>query len=246
MKRLQGKVAIITGSTSGIGEAAAKRFAEEGAKVIITGRREDKGEAIVSEISRLGGQAHFIQADITEEESYHNIVEGSIERFGKVDILINNAGNIIEKPFVEFTKNDWDTFVKLDAYAYFRMMQEVLPFMEKQGSGNIINVTSLAAVNVLPTHALYSFVKAGITHMSKVVAAEYADKGIRVNNLLPGVVYTEMIAGNPNTEHMEKMIPMGRMSTSEEQANILLFLASDESSYITGTSIVADGGIRGI
>ena len=238
--RLKDKVAIITGSTSGIGEACAKVFAQEGAKVIVTGRRKDKGIAVVEAINQSGGIAHFIQADMMEEESYQMIVNETLKIFGQINILVNNAGNIIEKPFVEFSKEDWDTFVKLDAYAYFRMMQEVLPYMEKSKDGNIINVTSLAAKNVLPTHALYSFVKAGVTHMSKVVAAEYADKNIRVNNLLPGVVFTEMIKDNPNTTNMEKMIPIGRMSTTEEQAKILLFLASDESSYLTGTSIVTD------
>jgi NAD(P)-dependent dehydrogenase (short-subunit alcohol dehydrogenase family) len=243
--RLKDKVAIITGSTSGIGEACAKVFAQEGAKVIVTGRRKDKGIAVVEAINLSGGIAHFIQADMMEEESYQMIINETLKIFGQINILVNNAGNIIEKPFVEFSKEDWDTFVKLDAYAYFRMMQEVLPYMEKSKDGNIINVTSLAAKNVLPTHALYSFVKAGVTHMSKVVAAEYAGKNIRVNNLLPGVVFTEMIEDNPNTTNMEKMIPIGRMSTTDEQAKILLFLASDESSYMTGTSIVADGGIRG-
>ncbi|WP_419961570.1 SDR family NAD(P)-dependent oxidoreductase [Psychrobacillus sp. BM2] len=243
--RLKDKVAIITGSTSGIGKACAILFAQEGANVIVTGRRKENGEAVVEAISNSGGNAHFIQADMLEEESYQKIISESLEKFGKINILVNNAGNIIEKPFVAFTKEDWDAFVKLDAYAYFRMMQEVLPHMEAAQEGNIINVTSLAATNVLPTHALYSFVKAGITHMSKVVASEYANKNIRVNNLLPGVVYTEMIEDNPNTSHMEKMIPIGRMSTAEEQAKILLFLASDESSYMTGTSVVADGGIRG-
>ena len=246
MKRLQGKVAIVTGSTSGIGEATARMFAEEGAKVVIAGRRQEKGEKIAAEILKAGGEAIFIQTDMTNEDDIKKLIDSSIEAFGKIDILINNAGRIIEKPFVELTREDWDQFVILDAYSYFRMMQLVLPHMEKQGSGNIVNVTSLAAVSVMPTHALYSFVKAGVTHMSKVVAAEYADKGIRVNCLLPGVVYTEMIADNPNTPHMEKIIPMGRMSTSEEQAKSILFLASEDSSYMTGTSMVADGGIRGI
>ena len=244
--RLQNKVAIITGSTSGIGEATAKLFAKEGAKVIVTGRRQEKGQKVVQEILEQNGEAYFVQADMLDESSYSLIVNETFSKYGKIDILINNAGKIIEKPFIEFSTLDWDYFIKLDAYAYFRMMQEVLPSMIEQESGNIINVTSLAAINVLPTHALYSFVKAGVTQMSKVVAAEFASKNIRVNNLLPGVVFTEMIEDNPNTPHMEKMIPIGRMSTADEQAEVLAFLASDQSSYITGTSIVADGGVRGI
>ena len=157
--RLKDKVAIITGSTSGIGEAAARRFAQEGASVVVTGRRLERGQALIAEIEKEGNIAHFICADITEESSYKKIVEETIATFGRVDILVNNAGKIIEKPFVEFTSEDWAHFVKLDAYAYFRMMQEVLPQMEAQKSGNIINVTSLAAISVMPTHGLYSFVK---------------------------------------------------------------------------------------
>ncbi|QCR32132.1 SDR family NAD(P)-dependent oxidoreductase [Lysinibacillus sp. SGAir0095] len=244
--RLQNKVAIITGSTSGIGEATAKLFAKEGAKVIVTGRRQEKGLKVVEHILEQDGNAHFVQADMLDEASYGMIVKETLSKYGTIDILVNNAGRIIEKPFLEFSNSDWDYFIKLDAFAYFRMMQEVLPSMIEQGSGNVINVTSLAAINVMPTHALYSFVKAGITQMSKVVAAEYASKNIRVNNLLPGVVFTEMIEDNPNTVHMEKIIPIGRMSTVEEQAEVLAFLASEQSSYITGTSIVADGGVRGI
>jgi len=246
LKRLQNKVAIVTGSTSGIGEATAKLFAAEGARVVVVGRRKEKGENVVKSINNQGGEAIFIQTDMMKEEQIENMVNVMLETYGQIDILVNNAGRIIEKPFVELTKNDWDEFVTLDAYSYFRAMQLVLPHMERRQSGNIVNVTSLAAINSMPTHALYSFVKAGITQMSKVVAAEYVGKGIRVNSLLPEIVYTEMIADNPNTPEMEKMIPIGRMSTPEEQAKSILFLASDDSSYMTGSSIVSDGGIRGI
>ncbi|MFJ7729203.1 SDR family NAD(P)-dependent oxidoreductase [Neobacillus sp. NPDC097160] len=245
-KRLRNKVAIVTGSTSGIGEATAKLFAAEGAKVVVVGRRSENGEKVVDSIHSQGGEAIFVQTDMTREEQIINLVNVTLETYGQIDILVNNAGRIIEKPFVELTNSDWGEFVTLDAYSYFRAMQLVLPYMESRKSGNIVNVTSLAAISVLPTHALYSFVKAGITHMSKVIAAEYAGKGIRVNCLLPGVVYTEMIADNPNTPHMEKIIPMGRMSTPEEQAKTILFMVSDDSAYMTGTSIVSDGGVRGI
>ncbi len=201
---------------------------------------------MVKWICSKGGEAMFVQTDMMEDEQIEDMVNATLEKYGQIDILVNNAGRIIEKPFVEFNKRDWNEFVTLDAYSYFRAMQLVLPHMERRQSGNIVNVTSLAALNVLPTHALYSFVKAGVTHMSKVVAAEYAGKGIRVNCLLPGVIYTEMIADNPNLSVMDKIIPMGRMSTPDEQAKTILFMASDDSGYITGSSIVSDGGVRGI
>lgn len=124
-------------------------------------------------------------------------------------------------------------------------MQLVIPHMQKQGKGSIVNVTSLSAIQPGPTLALYSYVKAGITHLSRVVAQEFVKDNIRVNSVLSGVVDTPMIEDNPNTPKMAAMIPMGRMSTPEEQANVIVFLASDEASYITGSSFVADGGVRG-
>lgn len=241
--KLQNKVAIVTGSTSGIGKAAALALAAEGASVIVTGRRLEKGLHTVSEIEAIGGKAIFVQADITEEASFSKIVEQTLEQFGTIDILVNNAGNIIEKPFLELSKEDFYDFLTLDGYAYFRMMQEVIPHMKSGGS--IVNVTSLAAINSIPTHSLYSFVKAGVTQMSKGVAQEFAEQGIRVNCLLPGAVETEMVANNPNSEFIKSMIPMKRFSTSEEQAKMIVFLASDDSSYMTGSSMVADGGIKG-
>lgn len=240
--KLNEKVAIITGSTSGIGKATAILFAKEGASVVVTGRRIEKGQLVVDDIIKNDGKAIFVQADITEESSFKKIVDTTIKQFGRVDILVNNAGNIIEKPFLQLTKDDFFDFVTLDGYAYFRMMQQVIP--EMKNGGSIVNVTSLAAVQSIPTHSLYSFVKAGITQMSKGVAQEVVDLGIRVNCLLPGAVETEMVENNPNKEFIKSMIPMKRFSTAEEQANMVLFLASDDSSYMTGSAIVADGGIK--
>jgi len=244
--RLQGKVAIVTGSTSGIGKATAVLFAHEGGKVVVVGRRAEKGQAVVDFIKGSGGEAIFVQTDVTIEEQLQNLVKTTIDTYGTVDILVNNAGTLIQKPICELTRKDWDKFVELDAYSYFRCMQLVLPIMEKQGSGNIVNVTSLAAIDPLPFSSIYGFVKAGVTHMTKVIAKEYVDKGIRVNALLPGVVNTEMISDNPNTDAMCEMIPMGRPSVPVEQAYTILFMASEESSYMTGCSIVSDGGVRGI
>ncbi len=245
-QKLKNKVAIITGSTSGIGEQTAKLFAREGAKVVIVGRRQERGESVVNEIRQNGGEAIFVKTDVTNEMDLTNMVNKTIETFQKVDVLVNNAGNLIQKPFSELTSEDWDHYVRLNSYSYFRAMQLVLPHMVSQESGSIVNITSAAAINVRKTHALYSFTKAGITHMSKIIAAEYADKGIRVNCLLPGVVYTEMIADNPRTPVVAKGIPLGRMSTPEEQARSVLYLASEDSSFMTGSSIVTDGGVTGI
>lgn len=242
--RLTGKVAVVTGSTSGIGEATVRLFTREGARVVVVGRRADKGTKIVAEIVEAGGEAIFCQTDMTDDNQVRAMVNEALSRYGQIDILVNNAGKIIEKPFEELTDADWDSFVALDARAYFKCMQMVLPHMVKRGCGSIVNVTSLAAIKPHPMHALYNFVKAGVTHMTKSVAMEYAPKNIRVNALLSGAVLTEMI--DPDAPHFDEMtnfIPMRRASTAEEQAYAILFLASDEASYITGASLVADGGI---
>jgi NAD(P)-dependent dehydrogenase (short-subunit alcohol dehydrogenase family) len=240
--RLTGKVAIVTGSTSGIGEAVVRLFAKEGAKVVVSGRRAEKGAKVRDEIVKDGGEAVFVKADMTVDADIYKLVNTALETYGRIDILVNNAGRFLKKAFVDITTEDWDHFVTLDARSYFLCMQAVLPHMEKQGSGNIINVTSLFAVKPVADFAMYAFVKAGVTHMTRVVALEYADKGIRVNALLPGAVLTEMTDGNDDNEMIEREIPMGRYSTAEEQAYSALYLACDESCYTTGSSLVADGG----
>ena len=183
-----------------------------------------------------------MKADVTNDADIQALVNAALQKYGRIDILVNNAGRFLKKAFIDITPEDWEHFVALDARSYFISMQAVLPHMERQKSGNIINVTSLFAVKPVPSFALYAFVKAGITHMSKVVALEYADKGIRVNSFMPGAVLTEMTIGNDDNEMIEKEIPMGRYSTPEEQAYSALYLASDESCYTTGATLVADGG----
>jgi len=241
--RLQGKVAIVTGSTSGIGEACAKVFAGEGASVVVCGRRVERGEQVVNAIKKEGGDAIFVRTDLTIADDIKNLVSATLGKYEKIDILINNAGRIIEKQFTEITDDDWANFIDLDAWSYFKTMQEVLPIMERQGYGSIVNVTSISAIKPALTQSIYCLAKAGINKMSGVLALEYAKRGIRINCLLPGAVETEMVQGRPNREVFEMGIPMGRFSTPEEQAYAALFLASDEASYITGASLVVDGGI---
>jgi NAD(P)-dependent dehydrogenase (short-subunit alcohol dehydrogenase family) len=240
--RLEGKVAIVTGSTSGIGEGIARMFAKEGASVVIVGRRIEKGERVRDEIRTAGGSAAFVQTDMTVDADVDHMIAFAIEQYGRIDILVNNAGTFLHKPFIETTEADWDHLLKLDARAYFFTMQKVLPQMEKQGAGVILNVTSNVAVMPNADFALYSFIKAGLTHMSKVVALEYVKKGIRINCLLPGATMTEMTADQPDNDVIARLVPMGRHSTTEEQAYAAVYLASDESGYVTGSSLVVDGG----
>ncbi len=247
--RLAGKTAVITGSTSGIGKASAVLFAWEGARVVVVGRRKERGEAAVREIRERGGQAVYVRADMTLESDMQAVVRAAMETYGRIDILFNNAGHMMNKPALEISREDWDRYLALDAYSYLRMMQLTIPIMERQGGGAILNCTSLAAVdNKIPDNALYGFVKAGVNHMSRVIANEYASKNIRVNTLLPGLIATEMVLNGPNAErydYISTLNPMGRAGTALEAAYAALFLVSDEAAYITGTSLVIDGGSRG-
>lgn len=247
--RLEDKTVIVTGSTSGIGKAAALLFAHEGACVTIVGRRREKGEAVVSQIEEMGGSAIYVRADITVEEDMRAVVDESMRAWGRVDGLFNNAGRLIVKPTLEITREDWDAFVNLDAYSSLRMMQLVLPIMEKQGGGSIVNCTSLAAIdNAIDGGALYCFVKAGVNHMTHCIATEYAGKGVRVNNIMPGLVATEMVLSGPGAEGfdaVEATMPAGRAASAVEIAYAALHLLSDEASYTSGASLLIDHGMRG-
>lgn len=240
--RLEGKVAVVTGSTSGIGEAIAREFAKQGAKVVIVGRRAEKGEKISAELRAGGADSFYIQTDMLHDDQIQRMIDKTIETYGRIDILVNNAGTFLHRDFKDTTAEDWDYFIKLDARSYFICMQKVLPHMEERRAGSIINVTSLFASKAVAGFSMYAFVKAGLTHMSRVVALEYADKGIRVNCLIPGSTMTEMTAGQPDNDDVKAQIPMGRHSTPEEQAYAAVYLASDESLYATGSTFVVDGG----
>lgn len=247
--RLTDKTIVVTGGTSGIGKATAILCAHEGANVVFAGRRAEKGAVVTDEIASLGGSAVFVQADVTVEEDLRRIVDTAVERFSRIDGLFNNAGCLITKPTVEFTREDWERFTDLDAYSYLRMMQLVLPIMEQQGGGSIVNCTSLAALdNNIPGGALYCFVKAGVNHMTHCIAAEYAGKGIRVNNVLPGLIATEMVLSGPGAdgfEMMQETMPAGRAGSPLEVAYAVVHLLSDESSYTSGSSLLIDHGARG-
>ncbi len=247
--RLQDKVTIVTGSTSGIGKAAAILFAWEGAKVVVCGRRKEKGEAVLQQIKDNGGEGIFVQADVTIEEDCQRIINTTMETYGRIDCLFNNAGRLITKPTVELTRADWEAFTDLDCYSYLRMMQLVLPIMEKQGGGSIVNDTSLAAIdNAIPGGALYCFTKAGMNHMTHCIAAEYSKKNIRINNVMPGLIATEMTLEGPGAaqyDYIQTLVPCGRAALPLEVAYPVLFLLSDEASYISGASLLVDYAQRG-
>ena len=241
--KLKNKVAIVTGSTSGIGEAIAMLFAAEGAKVVVSGRNLERGSKIKQEILDAGGTAIFIPMEARKNETIKSLIDNTITEFGKVDILVNNAGTILIKPFLDLTMDDWDFLIETDARSYFYAMQQIIPHMMKNGGGVILNMASLAAIKPTIDYSLYNFVKAGVNLMTKSIAKEFAQYNIRLNVLCPGSIMTPMIEDSPLNENRLKNIPLGRFGTSEDVAYAALYLCSDESSFVTGSSLVVDGGV---
>jgi glucose 1-dehydrogenase len=241
--RLENRVAIVTGATSGIGEAIALRFAREGARVVLAGRREELGERNCGKIIESGGDAVFIKTDVTRGEDVKALVAATAERCGRIDILVNNAGILGNILFEDATVEDWHRLVDTDALGGIYAMWEVLPIMREQRSGNVINVTSIDATLSSPHEPLYCFIKAGMEHLTRALAKQYAVYGIRLNNLAPGLVATDLARDNPAMfRKLEEGIPMGRAGTPGEIADVAAWLASDEASFVTGATIEANGG----
>ena len=240
--RIGGKVAVITGATSGIGEAIAYRFGKEGAKVVLCGRRETIGQQNAQKIINAGGEAIFVKTDVTKKEEVGHMVRIAMAKYGRIDILVNNAGILQDKHFEELTVEDWYAVMSVDGLGYLLTMWDVLPIMKEQGSGCIINMSSISATRPWETQPFYCFVKAGIEHLTRCLNNDYAGYGIRLNSLSPGLVLTEMTKDGPLDEII-KGIPMKRYATVDEIAGVVLFLASDDASYISGASIHVDGGL---
>lgn len=254
MSRLSGKTAIITGATSGIGRATALLFAEEGASVVLTGRRRELGEALEAECRLRGVRALFVEADHTRAGDCARVVESTLEAFGRIDILFNNAG-IVTKGTAETTsEEDWAATMALNVTAVWRMCRLVIPHMRAAGGGSIVNNASDWAVvggkGALP----YATSKGAVALMTKSMALDHALEKIRVNAVCPGDTFVErwiekgyFEGSNPVTmeEAMRESsayIPMGRFGQPEEIARAVLFLASDDSSFVTGHLLLADGG----
>jgi NAD(P)-dependent dehydrogenase (short-subunit alcohol dehydrogenase family) len=248
MGKLDGKVAVVTGSGSGIGRAIATLFAKEGAKVVVTCRTIKSGEETVSNIKKSGGEAVFVRADVSKAGDVKGLVKATIDNYGQLNVLCNNAG-IDERgtPLASITEESFDRIMATNLKGVFLGMKYAIPEMLKVGGGSIINISSMAADVGVRGHAPYCASKAGIVSMSRVAALEYATQNIRVNSLNPGPVVTPLQKAALNAEYLKAYlaaIPQGRLGEPEEVANIALFLASDESSLITGHALVADGGIE--
>lgn len=248
--RLDGKVALITGGTSGIGSATAIRFAKEGAKVAITGRNVEHGDQVVAEITEAGGEAIFIRADVRIAEDCRHAVEQTLERFGRIDVLFNNAGVFHPKTVPECTEEEWDETIDSSLKGAFLMSKYTLPSMIEQGGGSIIHTSSGWGILGGNDAAAYCAAKGGLVVMAKAMAIDHGKDGIRVNCVCPGDVLTPMLYDDAKKRGMSWeeyeagaiQRPLGRIGTVEEIADAVLFLASDESSFVTGESLVVDGG----
>ena len=243
--RLKDKVAIITGAANGIGLAAAKTFAKEGAKVALADFDETVGTARAAELAEEGYEAAFFQLNVADRNSVDAMVQKVLGQFGKIDILVNNAGITRDGMLHKLAVEDFQKVVDVNLTGVFYCAQAVVPVLVQQGSGKIINTSSVSGVygNVGQTN--YAATKAGVVGMTKTWAKELGRKGINVNAVAPGFIETGMTAKVPEKvlEQMKMMVPLGRLGLPEDIANAYLFLASDESNYVNGTTLHVDGGI---
>ena len=247
MKLLEGKVAVITGAARGIGKAIAIRFAEEGCNVAFTDLAIDENaKATETEIINLGVKAKGYASNAANFEETHEVVAKIIEDFGKVDILINNAGITRDGLMMRMSEQQWDMVININLKSAFNFIHALTPVMMKQKSGNIINMSSVVGVHGNAGQANYSASKAGMIGLAKSVAKELGSRGIRANAIAPGFIATEMThqLSDEVRAEWEKQIPLRRAGTPDDVANTALFLASDLSSYITGQVIQVDGGMN--
>jgi len=243
--RLQGKVAFVTGAGTGIGAATAIAFAQEGATVVICGRRQEPLDAVVAQIRAAGGQAEAVQADVSEEAVFKAAIEATAQRHGGLDILVNNAMAYSWGLIEETSTADWHSNFSTSVDGTFWGTRTAMRLMKARG-GAIVNVSSICGLLGTASMAGYSAAKAAIINFSRAAAAEGAPAGIRVNVVIPAVVETPATAGMlgdaASRKSTERLIPMGRVGQPQELANAILFLASDEASYITGAALPVDGG----
>ena len=246
---LKDKIVIVTGARRGMGKSHALVLAKAGAKIVVSDISEEDCQKVVEEIEKNGGESLAVKCDVSKKEEVDNLVKKTIERFGRVDILVNNAGICQFKPFLELTEEEWDRTLNINLKGYFLCAQAAAKEMVKQKSGVIVNIASVASGQVgigFPTLAHYCASKGGIIAMTEVLAVELAPFGIRVNAIAPGMIETPMIDPmKKDPKMMEAMlakVPMQRVGKPEEVSNLVLFLASDQSSYITGSTVIIDGG----
>ena len=246
--RFQNKTAIVTGSTKGIGKATAKLLAAEGAKVVVVGTTEEAGHAVVDEITAAGAEAFFQKTDVTSGADLDALVSAALDQYGKIDILINNAGiGGSLANLDQITDEEWNKVLATNLTAPFQLLKRVVPVMEKAGGGTVVNVASMASTGAGRGGIAYTTAKHGILGLTRQVSLDHGHSGIRINAVLPGPIDTQMIARilampqHPLNLKI-KMSPSGRPGLPEEVAQAIAFLASEESSFIHGAALAVDGG----
>ncbi|MGF9820101.1 glucose 1-dehydrogenase [Brevibacillus agri] len=246
MQRLKGKVAIITGAAGGLGAAQAKLFTQEGAKIVATDLREEELDNVVKEINKNGGEAISCRHDVAVEEDWLHVVKKSISEFGKIDVLVNNAGIGTDSGLDDFTIERWDRVMNVNLTGCVMGMKHTVPVMKKAGGGSIINISSISGIVAVNNTNAYTASKGAVRSISKAAAIELAKYSIRVNSVHPGIITTPMsenaMANDQAKSWFQFMTPLPRLGKPEDVAYGVVYLASDESSFVTGTELVIDGG----
>ena len=249
--RLNNKVAIITGGSSGIGRQTALRFAREGASVTIADRNRRMGEETLRLVEEAGGDALFVPVDVADPVQVGRMVEQTVERFGRVDVLVNAAAILIRTPpLAEVEERDWDLMMDVNLKGLFFSCKYAIPAMLDSGGGSIVNIASMAGLRGYGMSLPYAVTKAGVIHLTTTAAAQYTHLGVRVNVIAPGSVDTPQFRGSTASSEAVRerasQHPMGRVGTPDEIANVIVFLASDEASYVSGSLFVVDGGLASV
>lgn len=248
MNRLKGKVALVTGAATGLGAAQAQALAKEGARVVLCDLADQEGEKVAAQIRDADGDAHYIHLDVSKEEDWKRAVRFTVERYGKLDVLVNNAGIVIKRvPIEERTVEEWDRVMAVNLRSVFLGTKHAIPEMRRNGGGSIVNISSLAGIGQSAIQEpAYATSKAAVRMLSKVTATQHAHEKIRCNSLHPGPTDGGMLHRFlPDPAALEqrlKRVPLGRLARIEEITAGVVFLASDESSYMTGSELVIDGG----
>ena len=246
MARLSGKVALISGGARGQGAEEARLFVQEGAKVIITDVLDDEGKKLEAELNEMGGDAQYMPLDVTDENQWDSVIQRILEAHGQIDILVNNAGILLEKGVEETSEEEWDRIQDVNSKGVFLGIRAVLPAMREAGSGSIVNISSVAGL-IGSAYADYGASKGAVRLLTKSTAVQYGPEGVRCNSVHPGVIETDMTEGmlsDPRTREIRlKNTPLGTFAVAKDVAYAVLYLASDESRYVTGSELVIDGGL---
>ena len=247
MGRLEGKSCLISGGAKGLGAAQAWLFAREGARVAVGDVLESEGARLVDELRGSGANSLFVRLDVTSEADWEIAVDAVMEEFGALDVLVNNAGIYNRAPVEETTLEEWERVMDVNSTGVFLGTKHAIPAMRRSGGGSIVNMSSVAGLVGSRTQTVYNASKGAVRLLTKSTAVQYAPDGIRANSVHPGVIETDMIQEVIRTEEERatrmSLTPIGRFGTAGDVANGVLFLASDEASYVTGTELVIDGGL---